>query len=127
MKFNDPYQLLLAAVKNIYGYINVNISFDPTIRKRFFWGYWGVTDFDCTPVEIRISAHLPVFHSLEILAHELAHAIVGYEEGHNKKWEECFDKIHQEHQRLLRKEYDDLIIKKRIKEKIKEGLKRKND
>jgi len=103
MEFVNPYEVLLQAVKNLYGDFNVHIEFDASFRKRFvFFGHWGETCFpdDNGPPTIKVSAHLPVIHSLEIIAHELAHVIAGQSAGHNREWEEIFEKIYKEWEKL---------------------------
>ena len=115
--FIDPYISLLQATQNLYPDLCVNIRFDPSIRKRFFFfGCWGYTEFkdtsegvvtgdgysECryTQKNIVISAHLPVIHSVEIIAHEIAHAVVGIKAGHGPVWKKVFYDLHKEWYRL---------------------------
>lgn len=54
---------------------------------------------------INISANLPVMVAVEIMAHELAHVIVGLDEGHNKKWDKMFSKLQKD---FYRSQIEDL-------------------
>ncbi len=47
-----------------------------------------------------ITKELRVADAVEILAHELAHVAVGSDEEHGKAWEEAFDAIHNEFDRI---------------------------
>jgi len=94
---NNPFELVLQVYKDLYGNTEIDIAFDIDVKKRYlFFGMWGYTNFDGKIPKVRISAHLPVYHAVEILAHELAHVRVGFEEDHNDKWEDCFSEIHAE-------------------------------
>lgn len=61
----------------------------------------GVTSFnEDGTIDIDIDALLPVADAVEILAHELAHVAAGENEGHGEKWEQAFDAIHAEFNRI---------------------------
>lgn len=51
-------------------------------------------------IDVDISAKLTVADAVEILAHELAHVAAGENEGHGEKWEQAFDAIHAEFDRI---------------------------
>jgi len=102
---HNPFQDVIHVTKKLYK-IDVEIYFDDSIRKILFWGHWGETCFpDKGAPVIYISSHLSVHNALEILAHELSHVVVGYKEGHNKKWEKVFSKIHKEYNKYLKNNY----------------------
>lgn len=51
-------------------------------------------------IDVDISAKLTVADAVEILAHELAHVAAGENEGHGEKWEQAFDAIRAEFNRI---------------------------
>jgi len=106
MEFLNPFECVIEAYKSLWGTVRCKISFDPKIRKRFFWAKWncwGYTDFDEDPPVIKISAHLSVFHAVEILAHELAHLKCGENDlNHGRRWEETFDALHKETMKIIK-------------------------
>jgi hypothetical protein len=51
------------------------------------------------PTVIIYSDH-PVSIQVETLAHELAHVAVGVEHGHDSVWEEAFEAIHVEFEKI---------------------------
>lgn len=61
----------------------------------------GLTSFnEDGSIDVDIDALLPVADAVEILAHELAHVAAGEDEGHGEKWEQAFDAIHAEFDRI---------------------------
>lgn len=61
----------------------------------------GLTSFnEDGTIDVDIDALLPVADAVEILAHELAHVAAGENEGHGEKWEQAFDAIHAEFDRI---------------------------
>lgn len=101
--FWNPFDDILHAAQRVHKDIDVKIQFDEHMRRFLFWGRWGETFFpndSSTPV-ITISANLPYKHCLEILAHELAHVIVGVDTGHGNKWQKCFEEIHKEYSNIV--------------------------
>ena len=50
-------------------------------------GAWGRTHFDSNPIIIELDVDCPVRGALDVLAHELAHVIAGFEAGHGPEWE----------------------------------------
>jgi len=100
--FYDPMSILLNAFSNLFGEYNVVIQYNPKIKRRFFRGYWGETFFpdDGGIPIISLSTHLKIEHTIEILAHELAHVAAGINAGHDIVWEDCFNRLHLEHNRI---------------------------
>lgn len=43
---------------------------------------------------IYVSAELPFYNVVEIVAHEMAHVIAGQDAGHSDEWEKAFSEIH---------------------------------
>lgn len=80
----------------------------PTSRKRFVLiarcdgkPVYGLTDFaDDGSVAVFVKPSLEVADAVEILAHELAHVAVGIEHDHDEVWQEAFDKIFEEYNRI---------------------------
>ena len=60
-----------------------------------FNGPWGQTDFDKVPITITIDPRLPMIALPEILMHEIAHAIAGYEHDHGEAWDDVFKVLHE--------------------------------
>jgi hypothetical protein len=97
---NNPFDIILQATNELYPGINVDIQFDD--RMKFFrlgpiiFGHCGETifPFDNSLPLINMSTNIPFRRMPEILAHELAHVVVGYDEGHGDKWKDVFDKIY---------------------------------
>ena len=62
---------------------------------------YGLTDFaDDGSVAVFVKPSLEVANAVEILAHELAHVAVGVEHDHDEVWQEAFDKIFEEYNRI---------------------------
>ena len=80
----------------------------PTSRKRFVLiarcdgkPVYGLTDFaDDGSVAVFVKPSLEVADAVEVLAHELAHVAVGIEHDHDEVWQEAFDKIFEEYNRI---------------------------
>lgn len=101
---NDPFYIVYTAANNlypkeiskisgIYWYLNIKDDDENSV--------YGVTDFlDNNEIVIYIDPQLSVENSVEILAHELSHVVAGIENAHNEKWEEVFENIHKEYDRI---------------------------
>lgn len=88
---NDPYAILWATFRTIYPDCRV----DEVIFDELEEGY-GLTNFaDDGTVSIVIDINISVANSVEILAHELAHAAVGKTHEHDDVWAEAFDLIYE--------------------------------
>lgn len=62
---------------------------------------YGLTDFgDDGTVSVFVKPSLEVADAVEILAHELAHVAVGIEHDHDEVWQEAFNKIFDEYNRI---------------------------
>lgn len=65
---------------------------------------YGLTEFDDDgSVWVFVKATIPVKDAVEILAHELAHVAVGMSENHSERWENAFEAIRCEYNRLMNK------------------------
>ena len=102
---NNPFDTIIQAVEELYPNTHALIQFNPELRGRDY-GECGCTTFPANPDEeilIDISTNIPFIHMPEILAHELAHAIVGIteEDDHGDKWQEVFEAIHVKYEELV--------------------------
>lgn len=62
---------------------------------------WACTDFpDVGPPVVSLDYNLPVRHVPEVLAHELAHVAVGYDQGHGEEWWLAFTELIEASQRI---------------------------
>ena len=102
--FFDPIQDIVTAFRNLYGdELRILISYDVDLKKRLFWGKVGATifpdegNFDCL---IFVSPHIKILNAVEILAHELAYVVSGYENKHNDAWNKVFTAIREEYDKI---------------------------
>lgn len=99
---NDVFSIVWIAFKNLYPdkhcvcYWETDIRESEDGRKPY-----GLTDFgDDGIVSVFVSADLRIQDAAEILAHELAHVAVGCDADHGPEWENAFDAIHAEYNRI---------------------------
>lgn len=109
---NDPFAFIIKAVEELYPDTFALIQFNPELKGKEF-GECGCTTFPENPNEpilIDISTNIPFIHMPEILAHELAHVVVGTTEkdDHGENWKEVFDAIHIRYEELLEKHFEEL-------------------
>lgn len=106
---NDPFAFVYQAFKNLYPEKEAECFYDPTLTTpaeamagKSFEGY-GYTNFpdDGSMPQIGVGVGLPVFDTVEILAHELAHVAVGSSHKHDEYWEAAFTAIGDEYERLI--------------------------
>ncbi|NLX01339.1 MAG: hypothetical protein GXY40_02280 [Syntrophomonadaceae bacterium] len=108
MKFiNNPFDIVIRATLELYPDLDkkeILIQFDPDLRGREY----GECGYVCFPEEgeteylISISINIPFEYMPEILAHELAHIIVGLgPEEHGEEWEKVFDTIYTKCQEII--------------------------
>ena len=100
---NDLFYIVYTAANNLYSKEISKISgiyWYPDLEDNGNKVY-GVTDFlDNNEIIIYIDPQLSVENAVEILAHELSHVVAGIENAHNEKWEEVFENIHKEYDRI---------------------------
>ena len=99
---NDMFSMVYMAFDSLYPgkpvriWWNANIPNAEDGEQRA-----GLTSFnEDGTIDVDIDALLPVADAVEILAHELAHVATGGNEGHGEKWEQAFDTIHTEFDRI---------------------------
>lgn len=85
---NDPIKLLLDLVEQRYPYVKAEIWFNDRMKSP------GLTLFKKghKPI-IKLNYSIPYYAVVEVLAHELAHAIVGIKQRHNEVWRKTFKDI----------------------------------
>lgn len=59
---------------------------------------------------IYVSAELPFYNVVEIVAHEMAHVIAGQDAGHSDEWEQAFSDIHMLYGEIYDKNMKDRLI-----------------
>jgi hypothetical protein len=94
----DPVQMVIQAFENLYPYAP-NVVFEYTSFEEE--EKYGATFFDEDPIHILISGDIPFFAVPEILSHELAHVIAGYDEHHGSRWDQVFTSLQTEYNRLV--------------------------
>lgn len=97
---HDPLKEIVNIVKRKYPKLNVEIHFSDTIKTA------GVTRFPTSkryPILIELNVEIPYFGVVDVLAHELAHAICGpdVKRHHGKEWKAAFEWIHGEYCRRV--------------------------
>lgn len=99
---NDPFAIIGEAFRNLYPEKHYEAYWEPMIRDAEDGApALGMTDFaDDGTVSVFIKPDLEVNHAVEIFAHELAHVAVGLEHNHDETWENAFESIFQEYNKL---------------------------
>lgn len=97
---NDPFKMIIGIVKGRYPKARANIFF--VEKKHLGKGCLGETVFpdDGSMPQIAVSVEIPVARAVEILAHELAHLVLGPNPkggAHGPKWKKVFKWIHAEY------------------------------
>ena len=98
---NDPLPIICNIVLEIKPDIECDIQYRPDIDSA------GCTTFpdDGERILIDINSEIPFSAVAEILAHELAHVIVGRSGGdeHGEKWENVFNEIFDRYEAAISK------------------------
>ena len=99
---NDTFAIVWEAFKNLYPDKECECFWEPYIRdEEDGTPVYGLTDFaDDGTITIFVTPTIAVADATEILAHELAHAAVGFEHEHDETWEKAFTDIHNEYNRI---------------------------
>ncbi len=100
---NDPFQLLIEVIKELYGDIKAEVQFAPVDEGA---GYTEFPDDGSIPL-ITISVEIPFHATIEIFAHEIAHVVVGIENEHNEKWEKVFSDIHEHYTKKIEQKFEE--------------------
>ena len=99
---NDMFAMVWGAFKKLYPDKGCEIYWEPRIRgEEDGKPVYGLTKFaDDGSVAVFVKPSLEVADAVEVLAHELAHVAVGVEHDHDEVWQEAFDKIFEEYNRI---------------------------
>jgi len=104
---NNPMDILSQAINNLYPDKMFKIIINGELKDEDGNEVFGITYLDEELCKIEISAQLSIFNFTEVVAHEIAHAVIGETEdddtGHGKKWGKEFDRIYKEYVRLVSK------------------------
>lgn len=100
---HDPVQLVLDIVQKKYPQASALVSFVDSAEcdRRNCVGY-TVFHRRRVPV-VHVSVHAPYYGVVEVLAHELAHVVIGRDSGHGRKWKEVFEYIASEYVKCVKK------------------------
>lgn len=104
---NDPFAMVWEAFKTLYPDKECECSWNPLLEDEEENGepIYGYTHFgDDGTVLVCVGTGLPINHSVEIFAHELAHVAVGKDHEHDEAWEQAFEAIYQEYNRMIERE-----------------------
>lgn len=98
---NSPFAILDEAFQSLYPDKKYKACIEPSIKDDEGNRVFGFTQFikGETPV-IAISAELNIMDATEIFAHELAHVAAGEGAGHGERWDEEFQRIFDEYNRI---------------------------
>lgn len=98
---NSPFEILGKAFHNLYPNKRYEACIDPDIQDEEGNVAYGFTQFNesDTPI-IAISAELTIKDAVEIFAHELAHVAAGESASHGEEWENAFENIFREFNRI---------------------------
>ena len=105
---NDPFALVWEAFKNLYPDKECTCFFDIKEEKTEEGeDIFGETFFgDDGNIDVFVDARLSINDAVEVFAHELAHVTVGNGAGHGPEWEDAFEKIFSEYNRIGEKLFD---------------------
>lgn len=103
---NSPFTILDEAFRGLYPDKKYKACIEPSMKDDEGNRVFRFTQFSKgeTPV-IAISAELSIMDATEIFAHELAHVAAGEGVGHGERWDEEFQKIFDEYNRIGRERF----------------------
>lgn len=104
---NDQSAIVALAFANLYPEIEYTAQLVESIKDDAGCTGYGVTVFPddgSTPL-VSISAEAPISAMPELLAHELAHLVVPFDD-HDEKWEAAEDSILVEYNRLIEEMFE---------------------
>ena len=98
---NSSFEILNIAFKRLFPNVKYNAYFDLEVKDENGEHACGFTDFkDNGEIAIVIDGNLSIHNATEIFAHELAHAGVGNEHGHDEVWEKAFNDLFNEYNKI---------------------------
>ena len=103
---NSPFAILDEAFRSLYPDKKYKACIEPDIKDDEGNQAFGFTQFNKGEIPvIAISAELSITDATEIFAHELAHVAAGEGAGHGERWDEEFQKIFNEYNRIGRERF----------------------
>ena len=99
---NDGCAIVYLAFKSLYPEKRVVCGLDNNVYADDGTEVWGMTTDprDGGDMVVTVSANQNVNCMIETLAHELAHVAVGVEHEHDEVWEQAFDALFSEYNRI---------------------------
>jgi len=99
---NDPFAMVKEAFDRLYPDKEFAAYWQPDIRDSIDGSTaYGLTDFgEDGSVCVFVTPSINVSDAVEIFAHELAHVAVGVEHDHDSAWEEAFNSLFEEYNRI---------------------------
>ena len=100
---NCPFGILDIAFKRLFPGIKYTAIFYPSMRDdESGEKVYGFTNFaDDGEITICIDTDLTINDAVEIFAHELAHVGVGEKHEHDEVWEQAFDDLFNEYNKIV--------------------------
>lgn len=106
----NPFEMMLEILHEHYPDFGAEIFFVPPEAlvnegegDKPCWGLTAANRND--GMVIYINHEIPACHSVEIIAHEAAHIIAGFDQEHNEQWEAIFSRLHE----LYEEKYEHVI------------------
>ena len=105
---NDMFAMVYQAFKNLYPDKEPHCEWVSSFEKsEDGLERLGMTTFaEDGEIYVEICGSIKVTDAVEIFAHELAHVAVGGDKGHEEEWEEAFDRIFDEYNRIGNEMFD---------------------
>lgn len=99
---NSPFEMLDIAFRKLFPTVKYTAFFEPEIRNNENGEkVYGLTDFgEDGTIAIFVDSELTITSAVEIFAHELAHAGVGIDHDHDEVWEQAFDDLFEEYNKI---------------------------
>ena len=107
---NCPFQMLDVCFKRLFPDVKYEAYFQPELKDDEGNEVYGLTTFtDDGEIEILVGLQLSINDTVETFAHELAHAAVGADHGHDDVWAKAFDDLFDEYNRIGDEMFDSNI------------------
>ena len=107
---NNPFDFILSTFAELYPEKNnIEIEFIDKLQDDEGNETYGVTYFpdeSSDSYTIYIVYTLSIADAAEILCHELAHVVCGYEADHNEEWERVFNELMDKSMEKAREAYE---------------------
>lgn len=99
---NDPFALVAQAFGNLFPKREYTAYIVADVKDEDGKSACGVTTFpgDGLPPVVEVSGEIPIAAGVEVLAHELAHVATPEDQMHGDAWQDAFDRIFEEYNRI---------------------------